>query len=61
MLIAIFVEILTFMTMANLLLPLYSWGNGAFIMVAVFGLVIAGLIGAVMFLMNSDKKKKNDQ
>lgn len=47
--------------MANLLLPLYSWGNGAFIMVAVFGLVIAGLIGAVMLLMNSDKKKKNDQ
>ena len=44
--------------MANLALPLYSWGNGAFIMVAVFGLVIVGLIGAVMFLMNSDKKKK---
>ena len=44
--------------MANLALPLYSWENGAFIMVAVFGLVIVGLIGAVMFLMNSDKKKK---
>ncbi|WP_322550019.1 hypothetical protein [Flavobacterium psychraquaticum] len=47
--------------MANLLLPLYSWGSGAFIMVAIFGLVIVGLIGAVMLLMNSDKKKKNDQ
>ena len=47
--------------MTNLLLPLYSWGNGAFIMVAVFALVILGLVGTVMLLMNSDKKKKNDQ
>lgn len=47
--------------MAKLLVPLYSWGNGAFIMVAVFTLVILGLVGAVMFMMNSDKKKKNDQ
>jgi hypothetical protein len=44
--------------MANLILPLYSWGNGAFIMIGVFSLVILGLVGAVIFLMNSDKKKK---
>lgn len=47
--------------MTNLVVPLYSWGNGAFIMIAIFALVILGLIGAVMFMMNTDKKKKNDQ
>ena len=47
--------------MANLLLPLYSWGNGAFIMIAIFAIVILGLVGAVMLMMNNDKKKKNDQ
>jgi hypothetical protein len=39
-------------------IPLYSWGNGAFIMIAVFGLVIVGLVVAVFVMMNSDKKKK---
>lgn len=47
--------------MTNLVVPLYSWGNGAFIMIAIFTLVILGLVGAVMFMMNTDKKKKNDQ
>ena len=48
--------------MANLSIPLYSWSNGAFIMIIVFALVIIGLVGAVFFLMNTDKKKKrNDQ
>ena len=51
---------LKILTMKNLILPLYSWGNGAFIMIIVFGLVILGLIGAVMFMMNSDKKKKEN-
>ncbi|MDI1316631.1 hypothetical protein [Flavobacterium sp.] len=37
----------------------YSWGNGAFIMIVIFGLVIAALIGAVLLMMNS-KDKKND-
>lgn len=46
--------------MKNLILPLYSWGNGAFIMIIVFGLVIFGLIGAVMLMMNTDKKKKDN-
>ncbi|RKT00665.1 hypothetical protein C8C88_2497 [Flavobacterium sp. 123] len=39
-------------------LSLYSWGNGSFIMIVVFGLVIIGLIAAVFMMMNSDKKKK---
>ena len=30
-------------------------------MIGVFLLVILGLVGAVMMMMNSDKKKKNDQ
>ncbi len=47
--------------MANLLLPLYSHSNGAFIMIIVFLLVILGLVGAVMLMMNSHKNKKNDQ
>ncbi len=46
--------------MANLVLPLYSWGNGAF-MIGIFAVVILGLVGAVMFMMNTDKKKKDDQ
>jgi len=47
--------------MTNLAIPLYSWGNGAFIMIVIFTLVILGLVGAVMLMMNTDKKKKNDQ
>ena len=39
-------------------LSLYSWENGSFIMIVVFGLVIIGLIAAVFMMMNSDKKKK---
>jgi hypothetical protein len=38
-------------------ISLYSWENGAFIMVVVFGLVIIGLIGTVVMMMNSGKKK----
>ena len=35
---------------------LYSWENGAFIMVVVFGLVILALVAAVVMMMNADKK-----
>ena len=38
-------------------LPLYSWENGSFIMIVVFGLVIAAIIGAVIMMMNSGNKK----
>ena len=36
---------------------LFSWNNGSFIMIVVFGLVIIGLVAAVLIMMNSDKKK----
>lgn len=45
--------------MKNLAIPLFNFGNGAFIMIVIFGLVILGLIAAV-FLMNTDKKKKGN-
>ncbi|HLP65177.1 hypothetical protein [Flavobacterium sp.] len=45
--------------MTQLAHPLYSWDNGAFIMIGVFALVIFGLVGIVMMMMNS-KNKKND-
>jgi hypothetical protein len=38
-------------------IALYSWDNGAFIMIGVFALVILGLVGAVMMMMNSKNKK----
>lgn len=47
--------------MKNLFISLFDFNNGAFIMIGVFALVIIGIIGAVMFMMNTDKKKKNDQ
>ena len=37
---------------------LFSWDNGTFIMLVVFGLVIIGLIVSVLIMMNSDKKAK---
>ncbi len=46
--------------MTKLALPLYSWDNGAFIMIGVFALVIIGLVGIVLMMMNSNKKNKND-
>ncbi len=46
--------------MKNLVLPLFNYGNGAFIMIVIFALVILGLVGAVFLLMNTDKKKKEE-
>lgn len=45
--------------MTKLAHPLYSWDNGAFIMIGVFALVIIGIIGFVIAMINS-KNKKND-
>ncbi len=42
---------------------LYSWGNGAFLMIGVFALVILGMVGVVMMMAGSSKnkdQKKND-
>nr|WP_298658303.1 hypothetical protein [uncultured Flavobacterium sp.] len=43
--------------MLNLILPLYSWNNGAIIMIGVFSLVIIALLAAVFFMMNNNEKK----
>ena len=43
--------------MTKLALPLYSWDNGAFIMIGIFALVIIGLVGFIMVMMNSKNKK----
>jgi hypothetical protein len=38
-------------------IALYSWENGSFIMIFVFGLVIIAIVGAVIIMLNSGKKK----
>jgi cell division protein FtsX len=37
-----------------------NWSNGAIIMTVVFGLVILGLVYAVISMMNNGKKKKDE-
>jgi hypothetical protein len=37
---------------------LFSWDNGTFIMIVVFGLVIIGIVETVFILMKTDKKVK---
>lgn len=46
--------------MKNLSILLFNWQHGALIMTVVFGLVIVGLVGVVLLLMKTDKKKKED-
>ena len=36
---------------------LFSWDSGTFIMIVVFGLVIIGIVSAVLLMMFNDKKK----
>lgn len=43
--------------MNKLFLPLYSWDNGAFIMIGIFALVILGLVGAILLMMGGKSKK----
>jgi hypothetical protein len=45
--------------MNKLVISLYSWDNGAFIMIGIFALVIIGLVGAIFLMMGSSKNKKN--
>nr|WP_294776392.1 hypothetical protein [uncultured Flavobacterium sp.] len=45
--------------MTSLNISLYSWDNGAFIMIGIFALVIVALVTTVLLMMNS-KNKKND-
>lgn len=46
-----------------LLQTLYvNWSSGAFIMTAVFGLVIIGLVASVLiFISNASKKEKKER
>ncbi len=42
---------------SKLMLPLVSWGNGI-VMIAIFALVCVVLVGAVIAMMSTDKKKE---
>lgn len=46
--------------MNKLSIALYSWDNGAFIMIGIFSLVIIGLVAAVFLLMGTDEKKNEE-
>lgn len=43
------------------LIPFVDWTNGAIIMTLIFGLVIAGLIGFVVYFINSAGKKEGEK
>jgi len=38
-----------------------NWNNGAIIMTVIFGLVILGLVYAVVSMMNKGKKKEDEK
>ncbi len=48
----------TNMSLFHLYLLFVNWTNGAIVMTVVFGLVIIALIGAVMMLAKTDRKKE---
>lgn len=43
------------------LIPFVDWTNGAIMMTVIFGLVIVGLVGFVMYFINSESKKENEK
>lgn len=43
------------------LIPFVNWTNGAIMMTLIFGLVIAGLVGFVMYFINSETKKSQEK
>ena len=43
------------------LIPFVDWTNGAIMMTLIFGLVIVGLIGFVIYFINSESKKENEK
>jgi flagellar basal body-associated protein FliL len=43
------------------LIPFVDWANGAIMMTVIFGLVIFGLVGYVMYFINSAGKKEQDK
>ena len=42
----------------KLMLPLVSWGNGT-VMIAIFAVVCVVLVGTVIAMMSTDKKKED--
>ncbi|MBW3518585.1 hypothetical protein [Flavobacterium sp. NKUCC04_CG] len=48
--------------MTTITTALYSFSNGAFIMIGVFAVVCIAIVAAIFLLMGSDKgKKTNDE
>ncbi|WP_445159205.1 hypothetical protein [Mesohalobacter salilacus] len=43
------------------LIPFVDWTNGAIMMTIVFGLVIIGLVGFVVYYINSAGKKEREK
>lgn len=43
------------------IIPFVDWTNGAIMMTVIFGLVIVGLFGFVMYFINSESKKENEK
>lgn len=41
-------------------IPFVDWANGAIIMTLIFGLVITGLVGFVIYFINSAGKKEDE-
>lgn len=41
--------------MLNHVIQLFTWINGAFVMLIVFGLVILSLVGAIYMMASEDK------
>jgi len=41
-------------------IPFVNWTNGAIVMTLIFALVIVGLVGFVMYFINSSGKKDGD-
>lgn len=42
------------------LIPFVDWTNGAIMMTVIFGLVIVGLVGFVIYFINSAGKKDDE-
>ncbi|MGX1022981.1 hypothetical protein [Flavobacterium sp. CS20] len=43
------------------LIPFVDWTSGAILMTVVFGLVIIGLVGFVIYFINSSAKKEREK
>ena len=42
-------------------IPFVDWTNGAVMMTLIFGLVIVGLVGFVLYFINSSAKKEREK